>query len=76
MNTTEKAAYYSAVLKQNFGVGVPESLDLASVLDKLVEEIAQDRIIIDVLISDKDALNVEIATQRGLLTQARDAIPT
>ena len=39
MNTLEKAAYYSAVLKKNFGVDVPESLDLASMLDDLVAEI-------------------------------------
>ena len=35
MNTLEKAQMYSAVLKQHFGVGVPESLDLAAVLDEL-----------------------------------------
>jgi hypothetical protein len=35
MTTIEKATHYSAVLKKNFGVGVPESLDLASVLDEL-----------------------------------------
>jgi RNA polymerase-interacting CarD/CdnL/TRCF family regulator len=35
MTTLEKAAHYSAVLKKNFGVGVPESIDLASVLDDL-----------------------------------------
>jgi hypothetical protein len=35
MTTLEKAQTYSAVLKKNFGVGVPESIDLASVLDEL-----------------------------------------
>jgi hypothetical protein len=35
MTTIEKATHYSAVLKKNFGVGVPESIDLASVLDEL-----------------------------------------
>jgi hypothetical protein len=36
MTTLEKAAHYSATLKQHFGVGFRESLDLAAVLDDLV----------------------------------------
>jgi hypothetical protein len=35
MNTLEKAAYYSFVLRKYYGVRVDESLDLASVLDDL-----------------------------------------
>jgi len=34
----EKAQLYSATLKQHFGVGVQESLDLASVLDELAAQ--------------------------------------
>ena len=35
MTAIEKAAHYSSTLKQHFGVGVPESLNLAAVLDEL-----------------------------------------
>jgi hypothetical protein len=38
MNTIEKAHLYSATLKQHFGVGVQESLDLASVLGELAAQ--------------------------------------
>lgn len=73
MNTIEKAQLYSATLKQHFGVGVDESLDLASVLDELVEEIAYDQTIIDVLILDKDALSKKVTAQRRVLEKAQAA---
>jgi hypothetical protein len=41
MTAIEKAEYYSATLKRRFGVGVPESLGLAEVLDKLIVNLAK-----------------------------------
>lgn len=41
MNTIEKAARYSVGLKQHFGIGVHESLDLAEVLDDLIVNLAK-----------------------------------